>query len=323
MRIATSLALTVLLSLAGIIAFFLLGPRAGEQQAVAARVKLDPRVSAQMEADARQKLAFESLVERLPKGKPLPTSKALSSEAKTRWVSLDRDLASSQDHRAKLLQELHEKTRKFFVESPGEGAVRRMATPEEILMDEFDFGQAARALVQPGEPAAFPLSAGEPLSRVEPNGDFHLCHMGGLLDFFYPQGFGYVKDLAHVAGFKAHGFRTDPFPAWRVENWRWRVQHIQLVGILSHEQPLVYLTDRLPSMEQVRRGKTRALDYFEEAALPTLREGEDLFIAGKGETVRMLGALRATKTCQQCHDAEVGDLLGAFSYTLRRGPSGK
>ena len=76
-------------------------------------------------------------------------------------------------------------------------------------------------------------------------------------------------------------------------------------------------------MEQIRQGKTRTLDGFEEAALPTLREGEDLFIASKGETVRMLGALRATKTCQQCHDAEVGDLLGAFSYTLRRAPSVK
>jgi hypothetical protein len=34
----------------------------------------------------------------------------------------------------------------------------------------------------------------------------------------------------------------------------------------------------------------------------------------------MLGAIRATKTCQKCHDAEIGDLLGAFSYTLRPVP---
>ena len=142
-----------------------------------------------------------------------------------------------------------------------------------------------------------------------------------MSDFLYPRGFGYVKDRAHVAGFKPHGFRSR---GWTVnESRRWRVQHIQLVGILSHEKPLVYLTDKLPSMEQIRQGKTRALDFFEEAALPALRGGEDLFLASKGETVRMLGALRATKTCQQCHDAEVGDLLGAFSYTLRRAPGGR
>jgi hypothetical protein len=305
MRIGTSVAVIVLLSLAVGIALFSLGPRAREQK----------------EADARKKLAFESLTERLPKGKPLPPSRALSSEAKKRWEVLDQDLASWQDHRAKRLKELHEKTRKFFVESPGAGPERRLATPEEILMD--DFGQAASAPDQPGEPADFPLSPGEPLSRVEPNGEFYHYHDDGMSNFLYPRGFGYVKDRAHVAGFKPHGFRSDPYPAWRVQNWSWRVQHIQLVGLLSHEEPLVYLTDKLPSMEQIRQGKTRALDCFEEAALPALREGEDLFIASKGETVRMLGALRATKTCQQCHDAEVGDLLGAFSYTLRRAPSVK
>ena len=302
MRIATSVVVLVLLSLAGFIAFFLLGPRASEQK----------------EADARKKLAFESLIDRLPKGKPVPPTKALSSEAKTRWEILNRDLASEQDHRAKLLKELHEKTRKFFIDSPGAGPERRLLTPEEILLDDW---QVASALDQPGGPADFPLSPGEPLSRVEPNGELYGYHKDGISDFLYPRGFGYVKDRAHVAGFKPHGFRSR---RWTVnESWRWRVQHVQLIGILSHEKPVVYLTDRLPSMEQVRQGKTRTLDFFEEAALPALCEGEDLFIASKGETVRMLGALRATKTCQQCHDAEVGDLLGAFSYTLRRVPSVK
>jgi hypothetical protein len=140
-----------------------------------------------------------------------------------------------------------------------------------------------------------------------------------MWDFLYPTGFGYVKDRAHVAGFKPHGFRYLGVPAH--ESKRWRVQHVQLVGILSYETPLVYLTDKLPSMEQIRQGKTRPLDFFEEAALASLRDGEDLYIVRKDDTLRMLGALRATKRCQQCHDAEIGDLLGAFSYTLRPAPS--
>jgi hypothetical protein len=161
------------------------------------------------------------------------------------------------------------------------------------------------------------------LDGLADDGEFYDYLKGGLSDFLNPRGFGYVKDRAHVAGFKSHGFRSDTYPAWRSEYWRWQVQHIQLVGILSYEKPLVYLTDRLPSMEQVRQGKTRPLDYVEEAALTALRDGDDLFLASKGNTVRMLGALRATKSCQQCHDAEVGDLLGAFSYSLRRAPSVK
>jgi hypothetical protein len=309
----------VLLSLAVFTAYWV-GPLANEQQKADEPKRLAPEVSMQMEADARKKLAFESLIARLPTGKPLPPTRALSPEAKQRWEILDQELAADQDHRAKLLEELHEKTRKFFVESPGAGPVRRLLSPEEVLIDEW---QDPRAPIQPGEPAGFPLSPGEPLSRVAPNGEFYHYHKCGMSDFLYPRGFGYVKDRAHVAGFKSHGFRSAPYPAWRGENWRWRVQHIQLVGILSHEKPLVYLTDKLPSMEQVRQGKTRPLDFFEEAALPALRDGEDLFIGSKGATARMLGALRATKTCQQCHDAEVGDLLGAFSYTLRRAPSVK
>jgi hypothetical protein len=54
--------------------------------------------------------------------------------------------------------------------------------------------------------------------------------------------------------------------------------------------------------------------------VPACCEGEDLFIVSKDNTIRMLGAMRATKVCQQCHDAKVGDLLGAFSYTLRAAP---
>jgi hypothetical protein len=320
MRTGTSVAAVVLLSLAVVVFFWL---RPSEQRVGRARSKLAPEVSAKMEADAREKLAFVSLTERLPRGKPITPTRALSPEAKKRWKKLDKGFATWQEHRAKWLKQLHERTRKFFVESPGEGPVRRMATPEEIMMDVWHGASEPGLADQPGERATFPLSRGEPLSRVQPNGLLAYYHDEGVAEFLYPRGFGYVKDRTHVAGFKSHGFRGDPYPQWRVKDWSWRVQHIQLVGILSHEKPVVYLTDKLPSMEQVRQGKTRTLDYFEEAGLPALREGEDLFIASKGQSFRMLGALRATKTCQQCHDAQVGDLLGAFSYTLRRAPGVK
>src|SRR5271170_3242513 len=93
---------------------------------------------AMKEADARRKLPFESLTERLPKGKPIPPTRALNSASKKRWEKLDEELARSQDRRASLLKELHERTRRFFVESPGEGPGRRVATPEEILLDDYD-----------------------------------------------------------------------------------------------------------------------------------------------------------------------------------------
>jgi hypothetical protein len=318
MRTCAVLAGMAVLCIAGYLAM-----RQQQQQWRDEPIKLPPEVSERMEAEAREKLAFVSLIERLPQGKPITPTRALSPEAKGRWEKLDRGFADWQEHRAKWLRQLHERTRKFFVESPGEGPIRRMATPEEIMLDVWYGAKEPGLAEQPGERADFPLSPGEPLSHVQPTRLLHYYHDEGVSEFLYPRGFGYVKDRAHVSGFKSHGFRGDPYPDWRVKDWSWRVQHIQLVGILSHKKPVVYLTDKLPSMEQVRQGKTRPLDVFEEAGLPALREGDDLFLASKGESFRMLGALRATKTCLQCHDAKAGDLLGAFSYTLRRAPGGK
>lgn len=286
---------------------------AGKQQ----RTFVEVLSSEVKEADARKKLAFESLLDRLPKGKPMAPTKALDADAVKRWETLERNVSLYQGGRGVLLKALHERTRKFFVESPGAGAGRRVIPPETTLVD--DGWPVTGAANQPGKPADFPLSPGEPLTRLEPTEEFHFYHDGGMWDFLHATGFGYVKDREHVAGFRPHGFRYLGVPVH--ESKRWRVHHVQLVGILRHEQPVVYLTDKLPSMEQVRQGKTRALDFFEEVALPVLAEGEDLYIVQKGDTLRMLGALRATKTCLQCHDAQIGDMLGAFSYTLRPAPA--
>jgi hypothetical protein len=272
--------------------------------------------SKEKEDDARKKLAFISIAGRLPKGKPITPTKPLDAEAKKRWEVADGNLARAQGERAELLKALHEKTRNFFVESPGTGSGRDVwIPPEGILMDSWHGGGDP---IQPGPPADFPVSASESLTRVQPDREFHWYHEGGISDFLYPTGFGYVKDRLRVAGFKPHGFRYLGVPVH--ESKVWRIQHVLLIGILTQAQPVVYLTDKLPSMEQIRQDKVRPLDFFEEAGMPSLRDGEDLYIVRKGDTLRMLGALRATKTCQKCHDAEIGDLLGAFSYTLRPAP---
>jgi hypothetical protein len=245
------------------------------------------KTRAQKEAYAREHLGFVSLVGRLPKGSPITPTEPLDAGFRKRWETLDGNLARIQDQRAQLLKAYHEKTRRFFVESPGMGAGRMIDTssPDEVLLCSWSaFGDAD----QFGEPAKFPDTPNEPMNRVEPNIEFYFHHDGGLSDFLYPTGFGYVKDREHVAGFMSHGFRffrqTDQ-QAWQHfisttshQHSQWRVHHVQLIGILQHEQPVVYLTDKLPSMEQVRQGKTRRLDYFEETALFSLRHGEELYI---------------------------------------------
>ena len=271
--------------------------------------------SRQKEDEARKTLAFASLVERAPKGKPIVLRKPMDAPSQKFWQEVDGDLVAGNKERAKFLKALHEKTSRFFTSSTGAGPGRSIRpSVDEILMD-----QVVVYDLQQGAAADFPLSPGESLVRLQPDDDLRFVHRQGLLYFLYPPGFGYMKDRTHVAGFKSHGFRLDP--KFQGEK-RWRIEHVQLVGILTQEQPVVYLTDKMPSMEQVRQGKTRGLDFFEEVALPALAGGEDMYIVQKNDTIRMLGALRVTRTCQNCHDAEIGDLLGAFSYTLRPAPTG-
>ena len=74
-------------------------------------------------------------------------------------------------------------------------------------------------------------------------------------------------------------------------------------------------------MANARNTPTRPLDRFERFALPTLERGEDLFVSEAGDGLRMLGAVRSARQCVKCHGGSRGDLLGAFSYTLR--PEGR
>jgi hypothetical protein len=137
-------------------------------------------------------------------------------------------------------------------------------------------------------------------------------HDGGLLDFVNPRGFGYVKDRRHVAGFQSHAFSKMPGPVAQ-----WEVARLELVGLLTHDRPVVYLSQKLPRMDELRDAPTRPLDAFEATALAALRNGADLHVGDGSDGDRFVGAVRSVKQCVECHGGERGALLGAFSYRLR------
>jgi len=89
------------------------------------------------------------------------------------------------------------------------------------------------------------------------------------------------------------------------------------VGLLLHAEPVVYVSEHLPRMDEQREAPTRPLDRFEASALEGLRRGEDILVQETAGNLRMLGAIRNAKQCIECHGGERGDLLGAFSYSLR------
>jgi Protein of unknown function (DUF3365) len=73
-------------------------------------------------------------------------------------------------------------------------------------------------------------------------------------------------------------------------------------------------------MKDLKKQPTREPDVFESEGLEELMAGKAIYIRSKGETIRVLGPVHAAKACLKCHnDAKEGDMLGAFSYTLRPG----
>jgi hypothetical protein len=102
------------------------------------------------------------------------------------------------------------------------------------------------------------------------------------------------------------------------EKERWQIYRLELVGLLKHKEPAVYLSDFLPRMDQLRKAKTRPPTAFEQRALCQVQAGDDLVVEASANQIRMMGSLRAAKQCLACHHARRGDLLGTFSYQLRR-----
>jgi hypothetical protein len=110
------------------------------------------------------------------------------------------------------------------------------------------------------------------------------------------------------------------------ESWKekkeqlWEIKAMDLVGLVMHETPKVYVSTGVPDMKKLKTMPTRDVDIFESEGLEELMSGKDLYVRSKNETIRVLGPLRAQNACLKCHgDAKEGDMLGAFSYTLRVG----
>ena len=101
------------------------------------------------------------------------------------------------------------------------------------------------------------------------------------------------------------------------------MKRIDLVSLLLHDESVVYVSNDLPRMADVGKLATRDLDTFEKDGLAAIRKGEDLYIRGDADKVRVIGSMRNFDQCIKCHGGKDGDLLGAFSYVLVRQPTAK
>lgn len=186
-----------------------------------------------------------------------------------------------------------------FIDTPGFGRGRMIRTVSQLEETYVHFS--------PGE-----LEAGEPPVDVP---DLAKAHQNGPR-VFAPDA---RKEAASLPQSVLSFHYDQPTQRWRPDN-------VNLLAVVDHEQPIVYLTSKLRLAEQPGKKEqvvdkssyTRGLDFFEIAGLEKLAVGEELYIRTKENHLRVLGALRADTSCLKCHEARVGELFGAFTYTLSK-----
>lgn len=272
---------------------------------------------------------YISMENRFPPTKKQRPPAALPSHAEHRLTEMetlieDRERGSTTHSlpsvfRNRSLRQIHEETVQLFVNQPGFGVTRMIVFSEQALKrgphDE-------PAIPQPGTRVASPWLP-EQLQKERPGllfseaaGNLLSLHCKSVVDFVNVAGFGYIKDRRHVAGFQEHQVSEAPVP-----ERPWTLQMLDLIGLVFHEKPTAYVSEHLPRMQELKSAPTRELDEFESIGLLALQRGEDLFVRERREERRMLGAIRAARRCLVCHEAERGDLLGAFSYRMTSGGS--
>ena len=143
-------------------------------------------------------------------------------------------------------------------------------------------------------------------------------HRTAVLGFLEPDRMGYIRSRDAVAGFESHGFSSleKEWAGTSKDTARWQVVRLELVSLLRHEEPCVYVAESLPQMDELADVPHRPLNDFEASALPALQTDKDLVIDQRPERIAMLGSLRAGKKCLECHEGQRGRLLGAFSYEI-------
>lgn len=225
--------------------------------------------------------------------------------------------------------------RLYFAESSGRGF--DVLTSADLALPK------GAAIDLPSEEAVRPLLSRAYLASM---------HRHARYRFAPELSFGDVRSPTEVSGFVSHQFsdariQTQPWddrlsdvpifgrgmPKAERERWDrevadvcenppkdsvWLLKSLQLVSLLKQASPLVYDSSQLPAMNRLSNVQLRPLDEFESVAVDRLYEGDNTCVDAHENEIRMVGALRADNSCCECHDADYGELLGAFTYTLRR-----
>lgn len=303
----------------------------------------------------RRQYPYVSLGERLKyesahREDPAPK---LSPDSQRQMTAMDGQYPLAGSHanlRARSLELLHSAQVDRFIASPRFG-VSRMIPPSPAFLPgqpspPIDYVKLPPLSAEESDLVPTSLLHGEPdksgkarpevLALLPTRSEITSYHQQSLNLFAHIPNFGHIKSRDQVAGLIPHAFidsprmpldshRTSPWPAppgtkFAPDPKRWKIARLELVSLLKQASPRVYQSEHLPRMDELKEAPTRPLTKFESESLAKLRDGEELPTASTTNRIELLGAVRASKQCLQCHDVPYGTLLGAFSYDLRRDP---
>ncbi len=197
------------------------------------------------------------------------------------------------------LARLHQKALQRFYSDPRNGYSRMPVVYDKVVKPWPELWWSPGDLERP--------------ETTKPGKDLVDIHAGSVRDFLSPAA---IPPKNQPVGIVTLVAVKEAGPKEKVKNWE--AKSVDLVGLLKHDQPIVYISEGIPDMDELKKLPTRPLDLFEMLGLESLQKGEELFSRSQDGVVRLLGAVRAKTDCLSCHTTKKeGDLLGAFSYTLR------
>ena len=139
-----------------------------------------------------------------------------------------------------------------------------------------------------------------------------------------------IQSFVDSAGFGSSRMRRKEYwNDWSVniEEETYEVLRVQLIGA-TEEEGLRYFesTREPPGKEKVSKTPHRALTAREEVIISQLRQRKEPFVievVSEDQVIdlagmRVIAPMFARESCLKCHDAEIGDLLGAFDYRLSK-----
>jgi hypothetical protein len=277
------------------------------------------RQAARLE-EMRREFPVVSLAHRLDYEKEAPRPEATPAKlGSVPAKSLDEfEAVLDQRWRAQDLRMIHSRQYEQFVRSMGFGVMRmRRPSSQRVRRPPLrDIAFNERWPEDYDRQGNWEFDFGEGNSAV----GLHKLSRGDFLD---ADGFGHIIERQQSAGFIEHGMHFSPVNGLKDED-AWTIEQLELVSLLKFDAPRVYVLEHLPRMDQLSSddAPTRELDDFEAKALKLLWTEEDIVLEQHDDVYRMVGSLRAAKQCLDCHSVERGELLGAFTYVLRRGESG-